>query len=114
MASYQRKKKAFILGFSGAIGNELLKHLAKGSYFSKVVLIGRRKIEFDDPIMKNWEQRIVDFENLSKHINDLKNFDIGFCSFGATASKVDNETFYKVRKKYLYENCIHFLSFPVK
>ncbi|CAD5124530.1 DgyrCDS12808 [Dimorphilus gyrociliatus] len=94
------------MGYTGAVGTELLNILAKDSTFHKVVLIGRRKVEFDDPVLKTWEQRIVDFDHLSKHTEDFKNFDIGFCSFGSISSKVDNQTFRKIDHDYVIESAM--------
>ena len=39
---------AFVLGYSGEVGKELVKQLAQSNIFSKVTLIGRRQIEYDD------------------------------------------------------------------
>ena len=40
---------AFVLGYTGEVGKQLVKELASSKIFQKVVLIGRRKVEYDDP-----------------------------------------------------------------
>lgn len=41
-------KSALVLGYTGATGREVVKVLGETSRFEKVVLIGRRKVEYDD------------------------------------------------------------------
>ena len=41
-------RSAFILGYSGEVGKELVKEVVKSNIYQKVVLIGRRKIEYKD------------------------------------------------------------------
>jgi len=50
-------KSAFVAGYTGATGRELVKELAKSEKFDRVVLIGRRKVEYED-------------ENLQKLVRD--------------------------------------------
>ena len=40
---------AFIIGGTGETGKELVKHLARSKVFQRVVLIGRRNVEYTDP-----------------------------------------------------------------
>ena len=42
-------KSALVLGYTGATGREVVKVLGETSRFEKVVLIGRRKVDCDDP-----------------------------------------------------------------
>ncbi|CAD5124529.1 DgyrCDS12807 [Dimorphilus gyrociliatus] len=104
MADNQTGKRAFIIGFTGATGMELLNNLAKNNIFSKIVLIGRRKVDFDDEEIKSWEQRLVDFDNLSKHADDFKDLDVGFCSLGTTRAKAGKDGFYKIDHDYVIES----------
>ena len=58
-------KTALLLGSTGETGKELLKHLCDCSQYTKVILVGRRKVE-DGPsfTVDKVEQRVVDFDNL--------------------------------------------------
>lgn len=42
-------KTAFVIGYTGAVGKEVVKSLAESMRFEKIVLIGRRKVEYDTP-----------------------------------------------------------------
>ncbi|XP_066107226.1 oxidoreductase HTATIP2 isoform X3 [Saccopteryx bilineata] len=48
-----QNKSVFILGASGETGRVLLKEILKQSLFSKVTIIGRRKLTFDEEAYKN-------------------------------------------------------------
>nr|XP_008506593.1 PREDICTED: oxidoreductase HTATIP2 isoform X3 [Equus przewalskii] len=50
-----QNKSVFILGASGETGRVLLKEILEQSLFSKVTLIGRRKLTFDEDAYKNVE-----------------------------------------------------------
>ena len=41
---------AFVLGYTGKVGKALTKQLAKFNLFKKVLLIGRRSVQFDADI----------------------------------------------------------------
>lgn len=44
----QKNKSCFILGASGETGKFLLKEIVRRNIFTKVTLIGRRQLSFDD------------------------------------------------------------------
>ena len=46
----QTNKTAFVLGYTGAIGQELVKALLESRIFAKVVLIGRRTVTYEDAL----------------------------------------------------------------
>ena len=48
-----QNKTAFILGYTGEVGKEVTKALLTSRIFSKVVLIGRRLIKYDEDIYKD-------------------------------------------------------------
>ncbi|XP_039092688.1 oxidoreductase HTATIP2 isoform X2 [Hyaena hyaena] len=50
-----QNKSVFILGASGETGKVLLKEILEQNLFSKVTLIGRRKLSFDEEAYKNVE-----------------------------------------------------------
>ena len=49
----QMNKTAFVLGYTGAIGKELVKTLLDSRIFAKVVLIGRRTVTYEDELYKD-------------------------------------------------------------
>lgn len=48
-----QNKSVFILGASGETGKALLKELLEQRLFSRVTVIGRRKLTFDEEAYKN-------------------------------------------------------------
>lgn len=48
-----QNKTVFILGASGETGKVLLKEILRLNLFSKVTLIGRRKLTFEEEAYKN-------------------------------------------------------------
>uniref|UniRef100_A0A5F5PPH7 Protein HTATIP2 n=1 Tax=Equus caballus TaxID=9796 RepID=A0A5F5PPH7_HORSE len=96
-----QNKSVFILGASGETGRVLLKEILEQSLFSKVTLIGRRKLTFDEDAYKNVNQEVVDFEKLEDYASAFEGHDVGFCCLGTTRSKAG-----AVRKKYpLFSFC---------
>jgi len=49
----QMNKSAFVLGYTGAVGKELVKALLGSRIFARVVLIGRRTVTYDDDLHKD-------------------------------------------------------------
>jgi len=49
----QLNKTAFVLGYTGVIGKELVKLLLSNRMFSRVVLIGRRTVTYEDDLYKD-------------------------------------------------------------
>jgi len=49
----QKHKRAFVVGFTGTCGKELVKALLRSNIFAEVVLIGRRIVTFEDELYKN-------------------------------------------------------------
>lgn len=74
-------KTALIAGASGLVGSNLLKLLLSSNEYQKVISVGRRNVEMEDPKL---EQYIVPFE-------DLRNLDfqidVVFCCLGTTIKK---------------------------
>jgi len=56
----QKNKRAFVLGFTGTCGKELVKALLRSNIFAEVVLIGRRIVTFEDELYKNVVRTCVD------------------------------------------------------
>uniref|UniRef100_A0A8D1DJD4 Protein HTATIP2 n=1 Tax=Sus scrofa TaxID=9823 RepID=A0A8D1DJD4_PIG len=82
-----QNKSVFILGASGETGRVLLKEILEQSLFSKVTLIGRRKLTFDEEAYKNVNQEVVDFEKLDDYASAFQGHDVGFCCLGTTRRK---------------------------
>ncbi|XP_059874589.1 oxidoreductase HTATIP2 isoform X1 [Delphinus delphis] len=74
-----QNKSVFILGASGETGRVLLKEILEQGLFSKVTLIGRRKLTFDEEAYKNVNQEVVDFEKLDDYASAFQGHDVGFC-----------------------------------
>jgi len=49
----QMNKRAFVLGYTGVIGKELVKTILSSHIFSKIVLIGRRTVTYEDELYKD-------------------------------------------------------------
>uniref|UniRef100_A0A5F8GX66 HIV-1 Tat interactive protein 2 n=1 Tax=Monodelphis domestica TaxID=13616 RepID=A0A5F8GX66_MONDO len=82
-----QNKAVFILGATGETGQVLLREILKRNLFSKITLIGRRKIEFEEEAYKNVHQEVVDFEKLDEYASSFQDYDVGFCCLGTTRSK---------------------------
>ncbi len=95
---------AFVLGASGETGKELVKILVSNKNFSRVVIIGRKKIEFNDEKYKNVEQEIVDFEKLEDYGQAFEGFDVGYCCLGTTKGKSGSNGFVKVDRDFVIES----------
>jgi len=64
----QLNKTAFVLGYTGVIGQELVKALLGSRIFTKVVLIGRRMVTYEDELYKD----VVSVLVCSIHVDCLK------------------------------------------
>jgi len=118
MNNYERFKSeghsAFILGHTGEVGRALVDELNRLKIFKKVVLIGRRKISL--PLGPEFEQRIVDYENIDDHKDAFKDLDTGFCCLGTTKGKAGVQGFIRVDHDYVLmsaeiakaDKCKHF------
>uniref|UniRef100_A0A8I5U815 HTATIP2 n=1 Tax=Pongo abelii TaxID=9601 RepID=A0A8I5U815_PONAB len=79
-----QNKSVFILGASREIGRVLLKEILEQGLFSKVTLIGRRKLTFD--------------EQLDDYASAFQGHDVGFCCLGTTRVKAGGEVEAKVKE----------------
>uniref|UniRef100_A0A2I3FTN1 Protein HTATIP2 n=1 Tax=Nomascus leucogenys TaxID=61853 RepID=A0A2I3FTN1_NOMLE len=93
-----QNKSVFILGASGETGRVLLKEILEQGLFSKVTLIGRRKLTFDEEAYKNVNQEVVDFEKLDDYASAFQGHDVGFCCLGTTRVKAGGEVEAKVEE----------------
>lgn len=106
-------KSCFILGATGETGKALLKEIVERKLFSKITLIGRRQLTFDDKAYEDvvsppliiwtlsvkmsldWSdlhtsvqvQEVVDFEKLDDYAAAFQGHDVGYCCLGTTRAK---------------------------
>uniref|UniRef100_A0A8C6S051 Protein HTATIP2 n=1 Tax=Nannospalax galili TaxID=1026970 RepID=A0A8C6S051_NANGA len=99
-----QNKSVFILGASGETGKVLLKEILGQNLFSKVTLIGRRKLTFDEEAYKNVNQEVVDFEKLDDFASAFQGHDVGFCCLGTTRRKAGAEGFVRVDRDYVLKS----------
>ncbi|XP_028915948.1 oxidoreductase HTATIP2 [Ornithorhynchus anatinus] len=99
-----QNKSVFILGASGETGRVLLKEILNWQLFSKVTLIGRRKLNFEEEAYKNVNQEVVDFEKLDEHSSAFQGYDVGFCCLGTTKAKAGSEGFVRVDRDYVLKS----------
>uniref|UniRef100_A0A0B7A4T7 Protein HTATIP2 n=1 Tax=Arion vulgaris TaxID=1028688 RepID=A0A0B7A4T7_9EUPU len=107
-------RSAFVMGYTGAVGKELVNELNKTKTFKKVILIGRRVVPLD--VGPEFEQRVIDFEKLDEHKDAFKDLDAGFCCLGSYRAKVGVEGFLRTDRDYVLmsaqiakdQGCDHF------
>ncbi|XP_012580498.1 PREDICTED: oxidoreductase HTATIP2 isoform X2 [Condylura cristata] len=99
-----QNKSVFILGASGETGKVLLKEILVQNLFSKVTLIGRRKLTFHEEAYKNVNQEVVDFDKLDDYASAFQGHDVGFCCLGTTRGKAGAEGFVRVDRDYVLKS----------
>ncbi|XP_068248417.1 oxidoreductase HTATIP2-like [Palaemon carinicauda] len=104
---------ALVLGASGEVGKALLQELLKNVAFSRIILVGRRKLDIENEKVEN---RIVDFEKLDDHKEAFQGAQVGYCCLGTTRGKAGAKGFVRVDRDYVTESakllkdggCSHF------
>ncbi|KAK7176850.1 hypothetical protein R3I93_000941 [Phoxinus phoxinus] len=112
----QKNRTCFILGSSGETGKALLKEIVERNIFSKITLIGRRQLTFEDKAYENLVQKVVDFEKLEEYAEAFQGHDVGYCCLGTTKAKAGAEGFFRVDHDYVLKSaelakaggCSHF------
>ncbi|XP_035508402.1 oxidoreductase HTATIP2 [Morone saxatilis] len=100
----QQNKSCFILGASGETGRLLLRELLERNIFSKVTLIGRRQLTFEDKAYENLVQEVVDFEKLDDYAAAFQGHDVGYCCLGTTRAKAGADGFVRVDHDYVLKS----------
>ena len=98
-------KTALLLGGTGETGKEVLKLLVATPVYSRVVCLGRRKVDL--PQGDGWgkvDQREVDFDTLAQYGDSFTGVDTAFCCLGTTRGKAGKEGFIKVDHDYVLES----------
>ncbi|XP_069133882.1 oxidoreductase HTATIP2-like [Argopecten irradians] len=102
-------KTAFIIGYTGECGKELVKALSKNRIFNKVVLIGRRKVDLTpDPgpeFVRDFVYRkVIDYDKLEEYTEAFQGAQVGYCCLGTTRGKAGKEGFIKVDRDYVLKS----------
>ncbi|XP_068430149.1 oxidoreductase HTATIP2 [Clinocottus analis] len=100
----QQNKSCFILGASGETGRMLLQELLGRNIFSKITLIGRRQLTFEDKAYESLLQEVVDFEKLEDYAAAFQGHDVGYCCLGTTKAKAGTEGFIRVDHDYVVKS----------
>ncbi|KAG7277220.1 hypothetical protein CRUP_000449 [Coryphaenoides rupestris] len=99
-----QNRSCFILGATGETGRLLLKELLDRNLFSKITLIGRRQVTFEDKAYENLGQEVVDFEKLEDYAPAFQGHDVGYCCLGTTKAKAGAEGFVRVDHDYVLKS----------
>jgi oxidoreductase len=94
-------KTAFVLGYTGEVGKEIVRELLEKKIFKKVVLIGRRSVTYEDPLYASVEQRVVDFDNLENHKDAFQGCEYLFSCLGTTRAAAGAAGFVKIEHDYV-------------
>ncbi|CAF2571684.1 unnamed protein product [Rotaria sp. Silwood2] len=108
---------ALVTGYTGESGKALLKELIKSNQFKKIILVGRRHVEYtDNDYKEKTEQRQIDFEKIDDYPEAFHGADVHYCCLGTTRSKSGAEGFRQVDFDFIVgagrlakqEGCKHF------
>ncbi|CAF3014865.1 unnamed protein product [Rotaria socialis] len=108
---------ALLTGYTGESGKALLKELVNSNKFKKIILVGRRHVDYtDNEYINKTEQRQIDFEKIDDYPEAFHGADMHFCCLGTTRGKSGVEGFRRVDFDYIVgvarlakqEGCKHF------
>lgn len=88
---------ALVAGATGLVGWQLLNLLLSDTYYSKVYVLTRRRLNLNHPKL---EQVVIDFDQLNQEINLPKVEDV-YCCLGTTMKKAGSKEAFR-RVDYLY------------
>ncbi|KAJ2740861.1 Oxidoreductase htatip2 [Coemansia sp. BCRC 34301] len=94
-------KSALVLGGTGQVGREVIKHLMAADAFDSVTVFTRRPIEYTGVNADKLAQKPIDFENEEQLKADFAGFTHAFSCLGTTRSKSGSDGFYKVDHDYV-------------
>ena len=93
-----KKMKALILGATGMVGSQVLKHSLNNDAISGVISVGRRTTGVSHAKLKEIEHNdFLDFSTLS---DELKQIDICFFCLGVYQTKVSKKKFWEITVDY--------------
>lgn len=84
-------KKAILIGATGLIGANLLEKLLASSNYTEVLVIARKKININNPKLK---QLTINLDELHLHSDEITGDDV-FCCLGTTVKQTPNLELYK-------------------
>ena len=84
-------KTAILFGSSGLVGSHVLNQLTQNSNYSKIKIFVRSFAEINNPKIEIIK---TDFNNLDKHVEDIKGDECFFC-IGTTKKKSPNKNEYQ-------------------
>ncbi|XP_068595403.1 oxidoreductase HTATIP2 [Brachionichthys hirsutus] len=99
-----QNRSCFVLGGSGETGRRLLQELLGRNLFSRVTLIGRRRLRFQGPEDARLVQQVVDFEKLEEFSAAFQGHDVGYCCLGTTRAKAGADGFVRVDHDYVLKS----------
>ncbi|KAJ1964632.1 Oxidoreductase htatip2 [Dipsacomyces acuminosporus] len=94
-------KSALVLGGTGEVGREVVKHLLVSDAFDKVTVFTRRPIEYTGANADKLVQKPVDYENVEQLEQDFTGHTHAFSCLGSTSAKHGKKVFYKVDHDYV-------------
>ncbi|KAJ2251498.1 Oxidoreductase htatip2 [Coemansia sp. RSA 455] len=93
-------KSVLVLGGTGEVGREVVKHLMASGAFDKVTVFARRPIEYTGANADKLVQKPIDFENEEQLKTEFAGHTHAFSCLGTTRSKSGKDGFYKVDHDY--------------
>ncbi|CAF3648737.1 unnamed protein product [Rotaria socialis] len=95
-------KIALVTGYTGETGKALVKELISNNQFKKIILVGRRKVDYtDNKYLEKTEQREIDFDKIDDHAEAFHGADVHFSCLGTTRGKSGAEGFRRVDYDYV-------------
>ncbi|KAJ1721802.1 Oxidoreductase htatip2 [Coemansia erecta] len=94
-------KNALVLGGTGEVGREVVKHLLASGAFDKVTVFTRRPIEYTGSNSDKLVQKPIDFENEEQLRNDFSGHSHAYSCLGTTRAKSGKEDYYKIDHDYV-------------
>ncbi|UJR26588.1 hypothetical protein I4U23_007908 [Adineta vaga] len=93
---------ALVTGYTGETGKVLLDELIKCNQYKKIILVGRRHIDYSqDEYREKTEQRQIDFDKIDDYLDAFRGADVHFCCLGTTRGKSGAEGFRRVDFDYI-------------
>ncbi|CAF1234291.1 unnamed protein product [Adineta steineri] len=93
---------ALVTGYTGESGKALLKELIKNNQFKKIILVGRRQVDYSDNEYKEkTEQRQIDFDKIDDYSEAFRGANVHYCCLGTTRGKAGAEGFRRVDFDYI-------------
>ncbi|KAJ2702450.1 Oxidoreductase htatip2 [Coemansia sp. IMI 203386] len=94
------EQNALVIGPTGEVGREVVKHLLASDAFAKVTVFTRRPIEIEGADASKLVQKPVDFENKEQLERDFTGHSHAFSCLGTTRAKSGKDGFYKIDHDY--------------